>query len=306
MRDGTTLPREGARRRRDRTTSPCSRSMRRICRSRRSATPTTSAHRRMGDRDRQSVRLPARQHRAERHGRRRQRDRAQPHRRRRRAAASYVDMIQTDASINPGNSGGPLVNARRRGDRREQLDLLAERRLGRTRVRDSDQSRAARDRRSARARRGAAAVDRRQARRTPNANNPRDVAERGRHRQHGRARLAGGARGHSAGRRARAARARARCATPSTGRPSVSTCASAIDVPLVIRRGGREHDRERRRSPTSRGERAEGRGAARARAGDADAGHSRRARHSASPAARWSTTSRDRVAERASAFSAAT
>src|SRR5262249_43077930 len=24
--------------------------------------------------------------------------------------ASYVDLIQTDASINPGNSGGPLVN----------------------------------------------------------------------------------------------------------------------------------------------------------------------------------------------------
>ena len=31
--------------------------------------------------------------------------------RRRRAAASYFDMIQTDAAINPGNSGGPLVNA---------------------------------------------------------------------------------------------------------------------------------------------------------------------------------------------------
>lgn len=27
-----------------------------------------------------------------------------------RSAASYVDLIQTDASINPGNSGGPLVN----------------------------------------------------------------------------------------------------------------------------------------------------------------------------------------------------
>ena len=41
--------------------------------------------------------------------------RAQPRRRAARAAATYVDMIQTDASINPGNSGGPLVNARRRG-----------------------------------------------------------------------------------------------------------------------------------------------------------------------------------------------
>ena len=28
-----------------------------------------------------------------------------------RAASTYFDMIQTDASINPGNSGGPLVNA---------------------------------------------------------------------------------------------------------------------------------------------------------------------------------------------------
>lgn len=27
-----------------------------------------------------------------------------------RSAASYVDLLQTDASINPGNSGGPLVN----------------------------------------------------------------------------------------------------------------------------------------------------------------------------------------------------
>ncbi len=61
---------------------------------------------------------------------------------------SYFDMIQTDAAINPGNSGGPLVERRRRGDRRELEHLLAERRLGWSRVRDSDQPRGARGRRS--------------------------------------------------------------------------------------------------------------------------------------------------------------
>ena len=45
---------------------------------------------------------------------------------------------------------------RRRGHRREQLDLFAERRLGRARLRDPDQPRAARRRGSARARRRAA------------------------------------------------------------------------------------------------------------------------------------------------------
>ena len=46
--------------------------------------------------------------RADRHGRRRQRDRAA---REVGDRPTYENFIQTDASINPGNSGGPLLNA---------------------------------------------------------------------------------------------------------------------------------------------------------------------------------------------------
>jgi hypothetical protein len=69
-----------------------------------------------------------------------------------RGGGAYVDMIQTDASINPGNSGGPLVNADGRGDRREQLHLLAQRRVGGPGLRHPDQPRQAHRRRPARAR----------------------------------------------------------------------------------------------------------------------------------------------------------
>ena len=65
MRDGTTYPARSCSARTRRTISPCSRSTRRACRSRRSAI-RRSDHRRVGDRDRQSVRLSARQLRAER------------------------------------------------------------------------------------------------------------------------------------------------------------------------------------------------------------------------------------------------
>ena len=41
---------------------------------------------------------------------------------------SIDKVIQTDAPINPGNSGGPLLNAQRRGDRRELADRHRRRR----------------------------------------------------------------------------------------------------------------------------------------------------------------------------------
>ena len=38
----------------------------------------------------------------------------------------YEDFIQTDASINPGNSGGALIDAKRRVDRNQYCDSVAE------------------------------------------------------------------------------------------------------------------------------------------------------------------------------------
>ena len=67
--------------------------------------------RRMGRRDGQPVRLPARQRRADRHRRRGERHRRATSCRRGDQTGLYLDMIQTDAAINPGNSGGPLTNA---------------------------------------------------------------------------------------------------------------------------------------------------------------------------------------------------
>ena len=60
-----------------------------------------AAGRRVGDRDRQSVRPRSHGHRRRAVG---QEPRGRPERR------HYEDFLQTDASINPGNSGGPLVN----------------------------------------------------------------------------------------------------------------------------------------------------------------------------------------------------
>ena len=70
----------------------------------------TSPDRRVGDRDRQPVRLPAGRHAAHGHRGRHQRDEPR-HQHGVAEAGIYKNMIQTDAAINPGNSGGPLVNA---------------------------------------------------------------------------------------------------------------------------------------------------------------------------------------------------
>ena len=76
-----------------------------------SGTPSDLVDRRVGDRDRQPVRLRARQHRAERHRRRHQRHRAQS-RRRAREGTGHLRRHDPDRRVDqPGNSGGPLVNA---------------------------------------------------------------------------------------------------------------------------------------------------------------------------------------------------
>ena len=76
----------------------------------RSARRTNLLDRRMGDRDRQSVRLPPRQHGAERH-RRRGSGTGSNLAAQSEGAGVYVDMIQTTPRSIRGNSGGPLVNA---------------------------------------------------------------------------------------------------------------------------------------------------------------------------------------------------
>ena len=72
--------------------------------------------------------------------------------------AQYFDMIQTGRGDQSGQLRRSARQRRRRGHRRQQLDLLDERRLGGSRLRHSDQSRLARRRRSARARIGAPAM----------------------------------------------------------------------------------------------------------------------------------------------------
>ena len=192
-------------------------------------------------------------------------------------------MIQTDASINPGNSGGPLVNADGRRDRRQLVDLLAERRLGRPRVRDSDQPRdAAWPKISSRTVVcGSPWIGVKLAQ--PNTNNPR---ERDRTRASSSATIVPGSpRQRPALQPGDSHRAR--------GYPA---CANAFDWEagaLDLRVGDRVPTRSSVAAVASmtvnvddrrpaRGERAQGAGAARDRAGDAHPGHSRRARDSVS------------------------
>ena len=98
-----------------------------------------SPHRRVGHRDRQSVRVLSRQHGAERHGRRDQRHGPQPGgpgRGRRRVRRHDPDR-RRDQSRQLRRPAGERA---RRSHRREQLDLHAERRLRRTGLRDSHRS----------------------------------------------------------------------------------------------------------------------------------------------------------------------
>ncbi len=115
---------------------------------------------RVGHRDRQPVRLLPRQHRAERHRRSDQRHGPKS----RRPGRGKRRLRRHDSNGCRDQSRKLRRPARQRAGRshrREQLDLHAERRVRRTRVCHSDQSRQARDRRSARSRRGPPAVDRR-------------------------------------------------------------------------------------------------------------------------------------------------
>ncbi len=58
-------------------------------------------------------------------------------------AGPFDDFLQLDAPINPGNSGGPTFNMRGQVVAREHRDRVADRRLGRDRLRGAERDRPA-------------------------------------------------------------------------------------------------------------------------------------------------------------------
>ena len=221
-----------------------------------------SRDRRMGDRHRQSVRVLPRQQRAERERRRDQRDAAQPH----RAGRGSGVVLRHDPDRR-GDQSRQLRRAarqrRRRSDRREQQHLLAERRLGRAWVRDSDQSRRARGGRSDHARLDPQPVDRRAA---PAVELGEPARRDHAGRRSSRRVDAGLARGESrapAGRRSSCAKASRVIHNPFDWQAALLDLRVGQPAHLHVKRGTREFDVDVEGRRSARGHRAEGAGAAR-------------------------------------------
>ena len=258
MRDGTTYPAKVARRRRDERPRRAQDRGDATSRSRRSATPTTSSS--ASGRSPSATRTASCSATPSRASRRASSaPRAEPHRRAAEGGGAYVDMIQTDASINPGNSGGPLVNAD--GDVIGVNASIYSPSGGSVGLGFAIPINRAqpRGRGPARARTRAAAVDRREGSTQPRRDNPRDALDRGRRRRARRARARPRQRaGLQRGRPARRAPARARCSNAFDWEAELLDLRVGERVPLVVRRGGRERDGQRRRRRPARSERAEG------------------------------------------------